>query len=282
MQSLLLYITFCKLAIKHKQMTKKNIEVVETQGVLTVDHSAISLIEQAIEQKYDIEKLERLFDLQKRWEENQAKKDFNEAFSQWLAKKPEVKKTKSGYQDRYRYAPLPEIQKAVDPVLSSLGFSYRFNQTMENNQIKITCILTHIGGHSESSALSAPYDTSGSKNAIQSAGSTVTYLQRYTLVPLLGINVDDDDDGQSHKAPSKPPAQKPQTPPTQQRTAPPANNQAPPAKKALSEKQLNQAIGRISKGEQGVLTTVQQLFYVSPEQLDKLREADINSTKTNK
>src|SRR5690606_5500273 len=41
-------------------------------------------------------------------------------------------------------------------------------------------------------------DSSGSKNAIQAIGSTLTYLQRYTLIQALGLAASDDDDGQTH------------------------------------------------------------------------------------
>ena len=43
-----------------------------------------------------------------------------------------------------------------------------------------------------------PLDDSGNKNSIQQAGSTATYLQRYTLLPMLGLSAadrDEDDDG---------------------------------------------------------------------------------------
>ena len=60
----------------------------------------------------------------------------------------------------------------------------------------MTCILAHKDGHSEETTLTAPPDTSGSKNAIQSTGSSVTYLKRYTLEAVTGIvTSDDDNDG---------------------------------------------------------------------------------------
>ena len=36
-------------------------------------------------------------------------------------------------------------------------------------------------------------DTSGKKNEIQSRGSTITYLQRYTLIGALGLTTADED-----------------------------------------------------------------------------------------
>ena len=41
--------------------------------------------------------------------------------------------------------------------------------------------------------MTALADKTGSKNAVQAIGSTVTYLQRYTLIGALGITTADDD-----------------------------------------------------------------------------------------
>ena len=45
-------------------------------------------------------------------------------------------------------------------------------------------------------SLSAPPDSSGSKNSIQAIASTLTYLQRYTLLSITGLAASEaDDDG---------------------------------------------------------------------------------------
>jgi hypothetical protein len=54
-------------------------------------------------------------------------------------------------------------------------------------QIAVTCVLTHKMGHSEETTLKAIPDTSGNKNTVQAIGSTVTYLERYTLLAAMGM-----------------------------------------------------------------------------------------------
>jgi hypothetical protein len=54
-------------------------------------------------------------------------------------------------------------------------------------------VLAHCDGHAEETTLSGPPDASGSKNAIQAIGSTLSYLQRYSLVQMLGLAAADDD-----------------------------------------------------------------------------------------
>ena len=61
----------------------------------------------------------------------------------------------------------------------------------------VTCNLAHEAGHSEETTLSGPADNTGNKNAIQAIGSTLTYLQRYTLVQALGLAAAQDDDGKA-------------------------------------------------------------------------------------
>ena len=84
----------------------------------------------------------------------------------------------------------------VDPIIGAHGLSYRF-RTTQNDRISVTCILSHKAGHAEETTLSGPADSSGNKNAIQAIGSTLTYLQRYSLVQMLGLAAGNDDDGKA-------------------------------------------------------------------------------------
>lgn len=53
-------------------------------------------------------------------------------------------------------------------------------------------------GHSEETSLTASPDISGTKNAIQAIGSTISYLQRYTILALTGLATGDmDTDGKT-------------------------------------------------------------------------------------
>ena len=160
------------------------------------------LIELAIMQGADVDKLERLMALQTQWEAKEARKSFLEAMSNFQSKCPDIMKLKRGHN--YLYAPLSDIVAQIRDILSSSGLSYRFEQSHENG-IEITCIVSHVGGHSEQTKMKAAPDTSGSKNAIQAVGSAVQYLMRYTLIGALGITTADHDmDGRLPQKPSDP------------------------------------------------------------------------------
>lgn len=98
---------------------------------------------------------------------------------------------------RYRYADIHAIAALIDPILDRHKLSYRYvtDNDRADGSVKVTCILTHDDGWSEHASLVSPPDTSGGKQPIQALGSAVTYLQRYTLVSLLGLAIARDDDG---------------------------------------------------------------------------------------
>jgi hypothetical protein len=102
----------------------------------------------------------------------------------------------------YDYSTLGHLSTEIGKGLAPHGLSASW-KIDQDDKIKVTCIITHEMGHSESTSLSATADTTGSKNAIQSVGSTITYLQKYTLLSLTGLAaMGQDDDG--HGASTKP------------------------------------------------------------------------------
>lgn len=158
----------------------------------------MAMIDRALTTGASVEVLSGLMALQERWEANQARKEFDAAIASAKAKIGPVIRNKKGHNEK-RYADFAAIASAVDPIISEFGLSYRF-RTNQADRISVTCVLSHKAGHSEENTLSGPADTSGSKNAIQAIGSTLTYLQRYSLVQALGLAAADDDDGKSAEA----------------------------------------------------------------------------------
>ncbi len=131
--------------------------------------------------------------LNERWEANQARKSFDAAVSAAKAEIPPITRNATGHNSK-KYADFAAIAKVVDPIIGKHGLSYRF-RTTQNGSISVTCVLSHKDGHSEETTLSGPPDATGNKNSIQAIGSTLTYLQRYSLVQMLGLAASSDDDG---------------------------------------------------------------------------------------
>lgn len=162
------------------------------------------LIAQAIDKGLDVESLEKLMALQERWETNQARKAFFEAFTKFQSEAPELRKSstasfdlKNGGKTEYKYAKLADITRQLNDVLKNNELSYRWEIQDDATTLKVTCIVSHVAGHSERTTMTASPDVSGSKNPIQARGSAIEYLKRYTLIGALGLSTADSDvDGQ--------------------------------------------------------------------------------------
>lgn len=177
-------------------------ELVEFEPVeampATTALTPMAMLSQAVARGAGLEMISKLMDLQERVERGQARRDFDEAIAAAKAEIKPVARNKTGHNDK-RYADFAAYAREIDPVLAKFGLHYRF-RTHQDDRVHVTCVLSHRGGHNEENTLSGPPDGSGGKNAIQSIGSTLTYLQRYTLTQALGLAASDDDDGRRAEA----------------------------------------------------------------------------------
>ncbi len=171
----------------------------KTKEVTTQPRVAMTpadLLEIAVNKGTDIDQLEKLMNLQERWEAGEARKAYIAALSQFRADCPTIARTRDAHNSKY--AGLAETIETIKEIMSVNGLSHSWKVEQNEQLVSVTCHLTHVGGHSETSTMSASPDTSGSKNNIQAIGSTVAYLERYTFFALLGLasrEMDDDGDG---------------------------------------------------------------------------------------
>lgn len=151
----------------------------------------------------DADKLMKLMELQERWEANEARKAFNDAMARFKENPPKISKNKhvkvtfkdGGGSMEYDHATLDEVTDSIIPALAAVGVRHRWEPEQKDGRVFITCVLSHNLGHSERTTLSGQIDNSGKKNPIQAEMSTVTYLQRYTLLAATGLAAGLDDDG---------------------------------------------------------------------------------------
>lgn len=158
------------------------------------------LLELAINKDVDIEKLGKLMELQKQWQADQARKAFFAAFTDFQSQCPDIRKTKAvNFEGKnsgsvsYSFAPLADIARQISKPMKDHSLSFRWEIQDDQTNLKVTCIISHVDGHSEKTTMSATADTSGSKNPIQARGSAIEYLKRYTLTGALGITTADSD-----------------------------------------------------------------------------------------
>lgn len=168
--------------------------------------SILQVIERAaLDPRVDIDKMERLIQMQERIMAQRAKAAFMEAFAAMQEQLPVIQergaiKDRSG-SAQSRYALWEDINDAIKPVLARYGFSLSFRTGQRDGKIVVTGILGHREGYEKEAEMELPADGSGSKNAVQAIGSSTSYGKRYTASALLNLTSRDggerDDDGRA-------------------------------------------------------------------------------------
>lgn len=205
-----------------------SIEVAKTHPVPASESAAIiQVIERAaMNPNVDIDKMERLLQMQERIMERNARSAYAADLSRMQEHLPVIaengrivvrdKVTKEIIQST-GYALWEDINEAIKPVLSSHGFALSFKTGLAaDGKITVTGILSHRDGHSEETTMILPHDSTGSKNAVQAVGSSTSYGKRYTACALLNITSrgEDDDGASAAKTPDE------------EKVAPPAKSSA--------------------------------------------------------
>lgn len=118
-------------------------------------------------------------------------------------------KLKTGGAYKFKYATFENIVSTARPILTKHGLSY--TQIVETDS-SVTTMVLHTSGQYISGNLSI----NATEKTAQAIGSAITYNKRYSLSSMLGIVVDDDDDGNisqgntftTGKKENKPPAER--------------------------------------------------------------------------
>ena len=201
--------TKAKSTTKSRLVTKskpaKTTELVSRETTeVAPSNEAATMLSMAVEKGADLETLKQLITMKKDCEKTEAEKAYVVAMYNFKAEPPEILKNshvsyenKSGDKTSYKHASLDYICQQVSPCLSDNGLFHRWDvEQKEGGLIKVTCIIQHALGHQEKVPMQSLPDGSGGKNSIQAIGSTITYMQRYTLMSALGLAAATDDDGQ--------------------------------------------------------------------------------------
>lgn len=171
----------------------------ESQAIAVSPNNPMAMLAIAVSQNADLAKLEKLMDLQQRWEQNEARKAFDAAMAAFKANPPVLEKNKDvdftsqKGRTHYKHATLDHVSSRIAAAMGPHGLSFRWKVEQANGRIKVTCILAHSAGHFETVEMEGGADNTGNKNEIQQVGSTVTYLERYTLLAITGLAAKEQD-----------------------------------------------------------------------------------------
>lgn len=159
------------------------------------DNNALSVIQHMVKSgNFDVSVAKELLEMQKDFLKHQAIINYNNDFSLMSKEIPVIAKSKKAHNTSY--APLEDIVKVVQPILSTYGFSVSFTTEQQGlDAVTINCILQHKDGHSTSTSLMLPTKAvNNSMNAMQAIGAAISYGKRYTICGILNIATAQDDD----------------------------------------------------------------------------------------
>ncbi|HEY4087161.1 MAG TPA: hypothetical protein VGM43_14550 [Bryobacteraceae bacterium] len=159
--------------------------VAESQAVARAESPASSILEvisrAAVDPRVDIDKLERLLEMQRSVMAEQRKSDFMAALARCQAQMPRIKQNGSidyGKGSKIAYAKMEDLDAAIRPIYEPEGFSVMWNAPMSpEGKIRVVGEFTCYG-HTEQREMTFPPDTSGGKQAAQAVASSVAYGKR--------------------------------------------------------------------------------------------------------
>lgn len=180
-----------------------NIIEVATTSAVSAKVTPMDLLRHAMDSGADLDRLEKLMDLQDRWESNEARKAFASAMTDFKLAPPKVFKDKTvsygagNGKTEYTHATLGNSTDTIIAALAKHGFSHRWITTQRDGLVIVDCVITHRLGHSQTNTLQSSPDKSGGKNDIQAIVSARSYLERHSLFDATGLAPMDgeDDDG---------------------------------------------------------------------------------------
>jgi len=183
----------------------KDVEKFEDRGdipsavVISDPNSPAALTRLALSCGQSLADIEKMLELQIKYEENEARKAYFDAVANFKAEAPRVTKDKYNKWFESWYTSLGNLLDTYNPILGKHGLSISFPILSVPEQAKgsmtVECKLSHAMGHSESISMTSPIDqaaigkSSGqrSRTPIQDIKTTFTYLRSATCEAILGV-----------------------------------------------------------------------------------------------
>lgn len=196
-------------------------------AVPSIEHILMTAIERGI----DPANLEKLVALHERVNAQRAEQAFVQSVTSFRAQCPALVKNRTakdgGGKSMYRYLDLSELTILIDPVLTRHALTYSWDTDFQADRFIVTCTVRHAAGHSLSSKFIARENKGTSMmSSAQVAATNLTFGRRHSLISVLGLTVDDDND--ARRAPAMPqPASDPNAPLVKPRAERSAEDQRP-------------------------------------------------------
>jgi hypothetical protein len=177
----------------------------ETATILSIVARAAS------DPNIDIDKMERLMQMQERAVARQAEQAFNVALNRAQARMGRVQANRTNPQTRSDYADYAALDRVLRPIYTEGGFSLSFDTGAgaPDGHIRVLCHVSHAEGHTRTYQADMPVDGKGAKGndvmtKTHATGSGMSYGMRYLLKMIFNVAIGEtDDDGNAAGQASK-------------------------------------------------------------------------------
>ena len=159
--------------------------------------------ELAADERVSVEKLSALMQLHERAEARNAEKLYHAAMAEMQPLLPRVAKNGSidlGGNKLVSFARWEDVDAVLRPILSKHGFCLSFPTRVDGEKLLMSCVVSHVAGHSERSEAVVASDAKLAQrmNSLQATGSGRSYTKRYLALDMLNIvTIGADDDANS-------------------------------------------------------------------------------------
>lgn len=172
--------------------------------VATYNDSLLEVIAKAArDPNVDIDKMERLLQMQERVQARDAETAFNQALNAAQSEMRPIATNASNPQTKSRYATFDKLDRVLRPIYTEHGFSLSFDEgeSPKPEHVRVLCYVSHTGGHTRTYHRDMPADGKGAKGGdvmtkTHAAGAAGSYGARYLLKGIFNVAVgEEDDDG---------------------------------------------------------------------------------------
>jgi hypothetical protein len=147
----------------------------------------------------DLDKMDRLLQMQERLETRAAEAEFNEAMTAAQTEMGRIKTNKENTQTHSRYADYASLDRALRPIYTKHGFALSFNteEGAPAETVRVVCFVSR-GGYTRTYRVDMPADGKGAKGndvmtKTHATGAAMTYGMRYLLKMVFNVAIGEDD-----------------------------------------------------------------------------------------
>lgn len=169
---------------------------------LTPEPSAVLAViaRAAADPSVDVDKMDRLLQMQERVLARQAEVEFNAAMADAQSEMGRISADATNPQTRSKYATYGKLDSVLRPIYTRHGFALSFDEadSPKPDHVRVVCRVSHKAGHNHVYKTDMPADGKGAKGGdvmtkTHAVGAAKQYGMRYLLKGIFNVAIGDED-----------------------------------------------------------------------------------------